>query len=503
MAITRCPYCRAIVDEKDQYCSNCGTQILFAEDAEAEEEIPGERILNADPEEKDYSIPEPRGDAQAADEEDEDEEEADEDIDDEEEIKDGAEDEEPEEAEEEGKEESEDVIVLEESEAPDNPPTEELAAVIKAGERETRRKPRAETAPEEPPSPSAPPGRRGRRRGPDVIQPVFNFGEAPEARPDTKAVPPEPIEPPGPPEPPEPAGDEPVLPGPEAAEEPEAPAATVSAPEAPPAPAGEAGAEAAAEVPSPGGQSAGEERPPMAVTFDTRELEAIGPTVDLGRQQIEEFLEVLREKEEEGAAVRVPPTGLPPWATGLKETPEREPEPETGPEEEPEAGPDEEEDLGFEGEPLEAEDEGAASGPTPVTPAGRTDSGVGLPERISQSKLPFAREETADEEAAFGARGLGEAEEDEGARRPPFRLSVFLKAKAFDILFIAAVWLVAIWVAARTLGRTIFELFASASTPLLLFGAALLLLYAFPFWFFLGETLGDRLFRDSDEDEGL
>src|SRR4030042_5363306 len=63
MAIKRCPYCRAIIDEKDQYCNNCGTQLLFPEDADAEEEIKGEKIVDADVEDKDYEIPKPEDEA--------------------------------------------------------------------------------------------------------------------------------------------------------------------------------------------------------------------------------------------------------------------------------------------------------------------------------------------------------------------------------------------------------------------------------------------------------
>ena len=59
MAITRCPYCHAIIDETDKYCNNCGTQLLFPEDDVLEEEIPGEKIIDAETEEKDYTIDEP------------------------------------------------------------------------------------------------------------------------------------------------------------------------------------------------------------------------------------------------------------------------------------------------------------------------------------------------------------------------------------------------------------------------------------------------------------
>ncbi len=48
MAIKRCPYCRAIIDERDQYCNNCGTQLLFPEDEFIEEDIPGEKVLVVD-----------------------------------------------------------------------------------------------------------------------------------------------------------------------------------------------------------------------------------------------------------------------------------------------------------------------------------------------------------------------------------------------------------------------------------------------------------------------
>ena len=70
MAITRCPYCHAIIDEHDKYCNNCGTQLLFSEDDEIEEEIPGEKIVDAEVEEKDYTIEEPDDEKRPAPDED-------------------------------------------------------------------------------------------------------------------------------------------------------------------------------------------------------------------------------------------------------------------------------------------------------------------------------------------------------------------------------------------------------------------------------------------------
>jgi len=48
MAIRRCPYCKAIIDESQKYCNNCGTQLLFPEDEEVEEDVKGERLVDDD-----------------------------------------------------------------------------------------------------------------------------------------------------------------------------------------------------------------------------------------------------------------------------------------------------------------------------------------------------------------------------------------------------------------------------------------------------------------------
>lgn len=48
MAIRRCPYCKAIIDEAQKYCNNCGTQLLFPDDEPGEEPIKGEKITDED-----------------------------------------------------------------------------------------------------------------------------------------------------------------------------------------------------------------------------------------------------------------------------------------------------------------------------------------------------------------------------------------------------------------------------------------------------------------------
>jgi hypothetical protein len=48
MAIRRCPYCKAIIDESQKYCNNCGTQLLFPDEEPGEEPIKGEKITDED-----------------------------------------------------------------------------------------------------------------------------------------------------------------------------------------------------------------------------------------------------------------------------------------------------------------------------------------------------------------------------------------------------------------------------------------------------------------------
>jgi hypothetical protein len=46
MALKKCPFCQSVIDEKVQFCSACGTQLLFPEDESVEEDIPGDKILD-------------------------------------------------------------------------------------------------------------------------------------------------------------------------------------------------------------------------------------------------------------------------------------------------------------------------------------------------------------------------------------------------------------------------------------------------------------------------
>ena len=272
-------------------------------------------------------------------------------------------------------------------------------------------------------------------------------------------------------------------------------------------------------------------------TFDSQELENLGKTVDLSGEKIDKLLEVLTAKKAETGSVPAepapaktpePPSGtLPPWASTMKGAPVF-PE-DTGPVE----------TRKVRGEPGTPDTEEVEIFPRQKQP----DSTMGLPERVSQAPLPFERpldeteeegeeepeeegtaedEETTDrtsEEVVLPGGQIGPAREpilpvrepelerpartevevageiEEPAPRRPFSFSVFLKSKTFDILFVGLFWLVALWLAAYSMGMTLFGILGSMSGSMLLLYAVLVLLYFFLFKFFLGETLGDRLFR--------
>jgi hypothetical protein len=286
-----------------------------------------------------------------------------------------------------------------------------------------------------------------------------------------------------------------------------------------------------------------------AATFDTKDFDAIGKTVELGKDKIDEFIEGLVDKR---------PAATPGPAAMPLETPARGPTPSGAPEPaEPPAATPAPAPAGFreptgslppwastmKGAPVfppdtTAVEPGKAGAAGPSTPSEdeeveifprrkASDSSIGLPERVSQAPLPFRREETreevvqeveAEDEAAAPAapeaapvrpvrppilpvREPGRrdaeaaAEFEEAEPHPPFSFSAFFKSKVFDVLFVGIFWLAALWLAANATDRTFFEILGSVSGPMLLLYAAFVFLYFFLFKFFLGETLGDRLFR--------
>jgi hypothetical protein len=490
MAITRCPYCHAIIDENVKYCNNCGTQLLFSDDVDVEEEIPGEKIIDADTEEKDYTIAEPEGGSKPKEDPDLDEE-----IEEEtEEIaldKLLAED-----AEKDDEDLTEEVILVDEIKAAEaggngkseDPEEREETAEVKSAE---KRKAGDEEEDEE---------EEEEEKDEEDLEEILEIAEADEDKELEEA-------------------EEVVVPAVPAREE-----TPAEKPEEPPAAPEEA--EPVIEYLAPDKDldedEPDEEALPKPVTFDTRELEGIGKTVELGKEKIDKFLEVLAKKEAEveppPQGVREPTGTLPPWASTMKGAPvfpdETGPASALGADVADAAGP-------------AGEDE------VEIFPRRKdSDSTIGLPERVSQSPLPFEQGAVDEEEAegepdddemrekilptAGPARtereairpareserreAIAEAEEEgeEPAPRPPFSFSVFFKSKAFDVLFVGLFWLVALWLAANSMGATLFDILGSMSGPMLLLYAVFVFIYFFLFKFFLGETLGDRLFRERE-----
>ena len=496
MAITRCPYCHAIIDENDKYCNNCGTQLLFPEDDEVDEEIPGEKIIDAEVEEKDYTVNEPEEEKRPPSAKD-----AEEDIDEELEAEMREKDAEKaldelvaeEDPEEEAEGATEEVILVDEIAEKTGPLREAKAADEAKGAGEADEEDEDEE----------------KKKGEEEDEDTEIDEEDVERKTDTGTL----------------ATEKAAAESVEPAEK-SVPADEVEAIEYLTGPAEEAEAD---DIPA---ATAGESalRP---VTFDTRELESLGRTVDLSKEKIDKFIQVMAEKKPAETPAPAPPpapegtrepTGsLPPWASTMKGAPVFPPD--TSPVE-PRKGP-----IATPSTEDEVE----------IFPRRKpSDSTLGLPERVSQAPLPFGQEAGeeeagAEEEARAGAEaeeeaeaGTGEAvrppaeperavrppilpvrepgrveaavieEAEEPRERPPFSFSVFFKSKAFDILFVGVFWLVALWLAAHAMGQTLFEILAAVSGPMLLLYAVFVLLYFFLFKFFLGETLGDRLFRRRD-----
>lgn len=523
MAITRCPYCHSLVDETSKYCQNCGTQLLFPEDEGVEEEIPGEKIIEIEEEEPDTVEPGELEIGRAAEEESEEKEEKTTEPVPVYELEETEDD-----SKEEGTEEAEEVTLIEEierlesgsgAEAAGEPESAETTQVLEPGPTAVQEEASAAEVEAEPATERVETGEAAF----EAAQPA-ETEEAEEARGET-----------------------------EEKEETRVTAEPELGSEARPGrrtPAAEARGEIPAEEPAAAETVAGGAETGVELgTFDTRELGDIGKTTDLGRMRLDRlFDEIMEDREERGKAEKVPEEEpkkssgtLPPWADAMirgGETPAagdiagERPSLDTDERFMPSALAEEaERELEDRSSPL-----GAGRGDETGSRR-RSDSTIGLPEKITPLSIPFETEEGEEEEVEEeGFLPAEEAEEDKGfekerevaapcetaaaptaelagaqrrditgkpiaveeEERRPFSFSVFFKSRLFDVLFVGVFWLVALWLAAHSMGATIFDLLAVTARPLLAFLAVLVAVYIFLFKFFLGETLGDRLFRERE-----
>lgn len=518
MGIKRCPYCRALISDEDQYCKNCGTQLLFPEDEEIEEEIPGDKIIE-DNHQRDAT-------------EDLTEEEFEENL----EVKEEELAEEKEEKlevlkEEKDKEEiegvEEEVILVDEEIS--NQEIEKETGETKVFSRAMTKAPTTEEIlfafeEEKLPFPE--------EKGAGELESAAELTEKTEGEDLIKKLEKEILE-------------QEILEMEKKAEtqlqEEKSPGLVTQIVQ-------ELGVEEKAkrkkEIIAEENQdklTAGKETiikreerasDSATFTFETAELGKIGPTLELGKREVEDFFKILEEKEKQRIKekarqmkevnteenVNIEETGeIPSWikevqAADLKTGSAQLIKPAEETTETEESGMIE---TGTEEEWLEEE---TASEPT-----------MGFPERVTRSQIEIEKiekeEEYHGEKEMELEEQIGEEETEkeyiyqESAETatldqrevsrgkfgedtlPPLGFKNFVKAKIFDLLFIILFWLVSIWLAARSMDVTIFKLLDMATNGLLIYLLILTVFYFFLFYFFIGETLGDRLFREGEEEE--
>ncbi len=388
MAIRRCPYCKAIIDETDKYCNNCGTQLLFPEDENIEEDIPGDKIV------------------------------------------------EEEEEEEEEEKEEEEFETAEEKEFEEASWEEEEMRDEEEGEGEEEEKEERELA-------------EGEEEWPE--EKIEEEEEEEEFRPELDL-------------------DKKYR-------------VTLENDE---------------------------------LIFKTKEIEGVSPLADE-----EKGVEEAEKEEEIKIGERLPETGeaLPPWASEFKEVPPLTRESEEGEEfgeqelereerQEMEGEKEEREEWRARAEEEEEEEEEIEETEEKPSPRVR-DSGIGIPESVTQTGFLFAETEAVEKpttdrfeprseqlrEVLEGA-SIEPRKEEETALSPP--LGLRMKSKIIDLIFITAVWLISLWFAAQVMDTSFFRLFTKSPLPILGFYLILLLLYFFLFLYFLGETLGDHYFSGED-----
>lgn len=476
MAIQRCPYCKAIIDEGAEYCTNCGTKLLFPEDEFVEEEIPGEQIIDVDEdmtgtqqELEEPPIPDAdeefaadaateagEGEAQVDDEDSEAPAEA---------------------AEEEAVEES-----LEEEAAAESP-EENGPAPKKPRKPRTKAAPSKTEAEEEP----AGPGETDAAPGTEEVKVVED---------DLPAELDEELEE-------EPVPEEELTPQPGTVDEREW--------QTPPP---------MEDLQEPGA--------PGQDTVETGDIEEIVDEAEKEKEEIDKFIaSVKKERQARSTSADDDTQDVPPWVSNVEEGPlpdipptdevvmaegappepykehveESTEEPKDEPSEEPVEQPMEEPAEGTADRPLEVpsglEEESPDETETAEAPAPGYDTRSAFPETVDQQGLPFASktEHLDDSETSEGIPHEESRTEREAA---PMGFVDWIKARAFDVIFVAALWFVALWIASQVLSVSVFSIISGSAIVVILFLAILLAIYFFYFLYFLGETLGNYLFS-SDE----
>ncbi len=497
MAIRRCPYCKAIIDGVAEYCSNCGTQLLFPDDEFKEEEIPGDRIieeeekeeetLEAEEAESEKEEPSPESAEKEEGREEEILEAKGEKLEKDEEGK--------EEAVEEKEKEDEEREELEKAVTPPQVEDIDIKAANALKMKEAREIVKKET---QRLWESAGTGDGGRPPSVDIEFPLPPEEEkAPESEEELKV---------------EEEKEEIDLrsirlrrtPDSEEREKEEIDRFVESVK----AERGKETQPSEEEIPpSEEREKEGREeidlrsirigRTPNTEKMEKVEIEKFVESIKKERERVRESYtpeeEMLPPKEmgEETSEIK---DRIPPWAEKIKEEPPQEledKEKERDIEKTVELGEDfqEKEIKTPVDEPPPPTDEPLPEEDKPFSPTGEplpptdelllSEKEIGFPEEVDQ-KVPFAREIREKRKRAVRRRRSG--------------YYAWLKARAFDFVFIAAFSLICLGLASRLMEVSLFRLISASGPPVLVFYFVLLLFYFGFFILFLGETPGDRLF---------
>jgi hypothetical protein len=481
MAIRRCPYCKAIIDESQKYCNNCGTQLLFPEDESLEEDVKGEKIVDEDfkdaddDESLDESSDAPDGEAASQvidleevfevgtgfpdelgamrDGDDEDADVADEDLD-------------------------EDPVGVEEKVS--SPPLSKRGRPNKVG-------------PAAPPPPPSVPTKAPTRRPTTALKPPTQSFALPPLPPLEHSAPAAPLSvvepPPFPPARPEKQDGRSFILDAFGERDKEPPSR---------------------EVESVPGYGPGSLAEPETGLEEPESAEDRGEETDT-KEEIARLISALEKKHQQS---RAPGTAskiiapldaaddLPPWSDMSHDTSAEEAA-ETGPE------PDEKAEVSsyVPGDTMDFQDEvmrrADAAAPKPT---------IGMPEAPVKPRTdiifpgyedpaPPAEEPAAEPIIRRKTRDFEVESEDEPPRRdetrlpPRGRLGLFrrIAATVFDLVFVAIFWAAAVGLGAMLMDTEAVGLVRATFLPLALLYGVLLAGYLFLFFFFLGETLGGRL----------
>jgi hypothetical protein len=435
VAIKKCPYCKAFIEEDSEFCSNCGTKLIFPEDEDIEEEIPGERIIELEEQEasKSYSSEPP------------------EDID-------------LSESDETGirlKDSLPEELDLSSVNAPSSPDKD----TPDSGRKENEEK--EEAADED----TQETEKTKEEESGDYVELDEEAVDDEEEKEEEELFGPSADTPP-------PKGISPFDGIPELEDEQEPENET------------EDRKKHKSASPKTGSWLFPEESSPaMAEEEESAEQEDTSDSADKEKEEIERFLDSLKkERQEIKARIKNVEGDLPPWAEKMKS-----PAPRRGEEEE------EYEDIPAEGEIREADDSmdtrEALDIPAAEESTGETGEEIDIKPEINMEETPSYT--GYDQGMLFGSE-QEDASRKRFGLFSFLKMPRHLKSRLFDVVLIAVLWLAALWIAAYLTQTPVFRLFAEAVLPALGFFVILIAVYFGLFLVFLRETLGDLLFSKED-----